>query len=296
MSTVITITKFYSNDVQKRSYHHGINIYSADYTWPNSWVYRSIFLYMRIQILSDLHLEFEAFECDVSQADILILAGDIHVGAKAIEWLDTLQSKVPVLYVFGNHEYYKNTYPRLIKKLKSKTEGSLCYILENNALELEGITFHGTTLWTDFELLGDPRIAGHACQTVMSDFKKIRREPNYSKLRSIDVAIIHKKSLNWLQSSLQSTNTQKNVIITHHAPSRLSIPEHRRTDIISSAYASNLEEFIISNPNISLWFHGHIHKSSDYQIGNCRIICNPRGYPDERNPDFNPHLLVEVTS
>ena len=27
-----------------------------------------------------------------------------------------------------------------------------------------------------------------------------------------------------------------------------------------------------------LWVHGHTHNSFDYQVGNCRVVCNPRVY------------------
>ncbi len=45
---------------------------------------------------------------------------------------------------------------------------------------------------------------------------------------------------------------------------------------------------------VKLWVHGHIHKQSDYKIKDTRIICNPRGYPDEPNPHFDPSLVVEI--
>jgi len=59
---------------------------------------------MKIQVMSDLHLEFGAFEIPRTDADVIVLAGDIHVGIKAIDWIKN-QTK-PVIYVLGNHEYY----------------------------------------------------------------------------------------------------------------------------------------------------------------------------------------------
>ena len=42
---------------------------------------------MKIQYLSDLHLEVAPMTLPVSDADVVILAGDIHSnGRKAIDW------------------------------------------------------------------------------------------------------------------------------------------------------------------------------------------------------------------
>nr|NQU94425.1 metallophosphoesterase [Bacteroidota bacterium] len=39
---------------------------------------------MKLQILSDIHLEFEPFEPPVTDVDIVILAGDTATGTKGI--------------------------------------------------------------------------------------------------------------------------------------------------------------------------------------------------------------------
>lgn len=248
---------------------------------------------MKIRVLSDLHLEFENFRCDDDGVDLVLLAGDIHVGDKGVEWAKATFKRVPVLYTVGNHEYYKQRYPGLIAKLKHAASGSNITILENECVELNDVIFHGCTLWTDFNLFGDPRIAGYECQQVMNDFKKIRKEPSFSKLRSIDVAQIHEKSKSWLDASLLANHDRKNVVITHHGPSIKSVPEHLRSDIVTAAYVSDLENFIESRVP-ALWVHGHLHNSSDYWIGKTRIVCNPKGYPDWRNPSFDETLVVEV--
>lgn len=88
-----------------------------------------------------------------------------------------------------------------------------------------------------------------------------------------------------MKNSLQNSRTKTNVVITHHAPSIKSIPEKFRNDILSSAYASNLEDFIIEyKPNY--WIHGHIHEPIEYKIGNTTVLCNPCGYINE---SFNGH-------
>ncbi len=248
---------------------------------------------MKIQILSDIHLEFGLRKFDYSEADLLILAGDIHIGTKGLEWILNEVQHIPVLYVLGNHEYYKNAYPKLLYKLKDLASGTNVHILEKDSIEINGITFHGTTLCTDFELLGNAMVAGYECQQKMNDCKMIRRHPSYSKMRSIDLHAMHNESVKWLRESLSACKTKQNVVITHHAPSIQSIPEQYKNEIVSAGYASNLEDFIkIYRPD--LWIHGHIHKTSDYFIENTRVICNPVGYPGEKIKGFQEYLMVEI--
>jgi Icc-related predicted phosphoesterase len=248
---------------------------------------------MKIQVLSDLHLEFEDFPYENVGADVVVLAGDIHIKDKGLAWVLSNIKNVPVLYVLGNHEFYGKAYPKHIGDLKEKTKGTNVHILENDVFSIEGINFYGTTLWTDFELFGDPRVTGYECQQIMTDFKKIRVSPRYSKLRSIDVATIHRRSLKWLTSELDKNQGKENIVITHHAPSTLSLPKCFEKEISSASYVSKLDHLIEKYAPL-LWIHGHLHNSSNYHVGTCKIICNPKGYPDERNTNFNPGLTVSA--
>ena len=248
---------------------------------------------MKILVLSDLHIEFEDYQVNFSGVDVVVLAGDIHVKEYGYRWALENIKNIPVVYVLGNHEYYGKAYPRLVEKLKEESAGSNIHILEKDVVHIDGVNFLGCTLWSDFELLGDPRIAGFECQQVMTDFKKIRLSPKFSKLRSIDVAAIHRQSLSWLRYELEKLNNQVNVVVTHHAPSRKSVLEHYKEDIISSAYASNLES-VIEKHNPKYWIHGHLHNSSNYTVGKTQVVCNPRGYSGERNADFDDNFIIEV--
>jgi Icc-related predicted phosphoesterase len=248
---------------------------------------------MQIQIISDLHQEFGITDFNFDHADVVILAGDVNLGTKGIDWITSTIKDKPVIYVLGNHEYYKGSYPKTLKQIEEKALNTNVHVLEDKAVTIGDITFHGATLWTDFALLGDSKINGSLCQSQMSDYKLIRRDPSYSKLRSIDTFVIHQRSLKWLQSSLESSATKKNIVVSHHAPSIQSLPEHFRSDIVSSAYASNLEPFILKYQP-QYWIHGHIHTPIKYQIGNTKVICNPHGYLDEKYNGYEKDLLNEI--
>jgi Icc-related predicted phosphoesterase len=248
---------------------------------------------MRIQVISDLHQEFGFMDISFDDADLVILAGDINLGTKGIEWVKATITNVPVIYVLGNHEYYKGSYPKTLNAIKQMASDTNVHVLENKSIIIGDVTFHGATLWTDFALLGDSRLNGSLCQEKMNDYKMIRRDPSYSKLRSIDTFILHQQSLNWLQSSLESSMTEKNIVVTHHAPSSKSIPEQFKNDILSSAYASNLEPVLLKYQP-QYWIHGHIHVPIKYEIGNTIVLCNPHGYINEPYNGFDKNLFIEI--
>lgn len=242
---------------------------------------------MNLRLFSDLHIEFDAFKASSEGADVIVLAGDIDLGVRGIDWIEKQGFDCPVVYVLGNHEYYKHRYPGLVNKIKDRAAGKDIHVLENQSVDLDGVRFHGTTLWTNFELFGDPQLAGYQCQQIMNDYHLIKKEPSYSKLRSIDVSRIHYKSIKWLSDSLKESKSSLNVVVTHHAPSLESVPERYRSNIITAAYASDLTQFI-EDHRPDYWMHGHLHHSSNYLIGDCRVLCNPKGYGKEENPGFDP--------
>ena len=108
----------------------------------------------KIHILCDLHVEFGNFVPPVVGADVVVLAGDVHVKNRGLQWIFDQKFEVPVLYVLGNHEFYREKFPGLIDKLKMGAEGTNVHVLENDSVEIGGYRFFGCTLWSDMELLG----------------------------------------------------------------------------------------------------------------------------------------------
>jgi Icc-related predicted phosphoesterase len=88
----------------------------------------------------------------------------------------------------------------------------------------------------------------------------------------------------------------KVIVVGHHAPSKASThPRYRGETIVNGAYSSDLSEFILDRPGIKLWTHGHTHEDFDYMIGDCRVVCNPRGYDGyERRAAFFELKVIDV--
>jgi predicted phosphodiesterase len=52
---------------------------------------------MKIQVISDLHQEFGFMDISFDNADLVILAGDINLGTKGIEWIKSTIKNIPVI-------------------------------------------------------------------------------------------------------------------------------------------------------------------------------------------------------
>ncbi|MFN0157495.1 MAG: metallophosphoesterase [Bacteroidota bacterium] len=249
---------------------------------------------MRIRILSDLHCEFGDFQSESVLCDLVILAGDIAPGKKGLEWIrQSFPPPTPVVYVPGNHEYYGKAIPKLRNELLSQEVAENVHVLDEGKVEYDGISVLGCTLWTDFELLGNPRREMIAAREQMNDYKRIRVSPQYRRLNPGDTFALHMTARQWLQERINSGETRNSIIVTHHAPSGLSLPTHLVGTPIASAYASNLES-LVEQSEAHLWVHGHTHHCVDYYIGKTRIISNPRGYVGEQSAGFSPSLTIEI--
>lgn len=247
---------------------------------------------MKIHLLSDLHLEFQDWTPPATDADVVVLAGDIHLGVRGVEWAKRHFTQ-PVVYVPGNHEFYKHNLTTLPAKLREAAAGSVVRVLMDEAVVLDGVRFLGATLWTDFALDGCSPEAMRAAQQEMTDYQKIRIGTRYHRARPVDTRAAHLASRSFLKASLAQPFDGPTVVVSHHAPSRLSVAEQYRGDVLSAAYASELDDLF--GPGANLWLHGHMHHSCEYAQQATRVACNPRGYaPKDVNPDFIGNFVISL--
>ena len=283
---------------------------------------------MKIQLVSDLHLEFADINIqNLNGADVLILSGDIcvaqdlhdHIAADfnpysqgAFADLNRKQQRVQrfrdffkrvsfqftnVIYVMGNHEHYHGKFDRSRQYFLDEFDKlgiTNIHLLDNDTKEIDGVHFVGGTLWTDMNK-GDPMTV-HAIETMMNDFRVIRiANEDFRKFLPSRAIREHIKTKQYIKTVLEGLPEDARVVVVgHHAPSTMSVHEQYKHDtLMNGGYASDLSEFILDRPKIKVWTHGHMHQCFDYMIGDTRVLCNPRGYHDE-NPQFNPNFIFEV--
>ena len=246
---------------------------------------------MKVHILNDLHIEFADFKPPETDADVVVLAGDIGVGVEGLCWAQKQFPDKPVIYVPGNHEFYGND-TNLVDDLRAEAPENI-HVLNNDQVIIDGVRFLGSILWTDFALMGEAGklLAIQEAQQCMTDFANIRH--NDRCFTPQDAIRLHMVSRDWLSSMLARPFNGKTVVVTHHAPSTRSIPPRYAGSLLSASFASNLENLMTGNSFAALWVHGHVHDSFDYEVCGTRVVCNPRGYaPKALNHDFIADRMV----
>jgi predicted phosphodiesterase len=252
---------------------------------------------MKLNILSDLHLGQGALDTPHNDADVVILAGDVSRPREAVAWARAIDK--PVLYVAGNHEFYGDSIDGTLDALRNSCEGTNVRLLDDDVAVLEGVRFVGSTLWTDFLLLGAARReeAMREGQRFLRDFSRIRAsrlaDASYTPAHSAARFAVHRR---FVAEQLATPFAGPTVVITHHGPSPKSIHPRFRDSLLNACFISDLEH-LMDGRRACLWVHGHTHDSFDYVVNGTRVVCNPRGYAKNgvnENPSFDPDLLVEV--
>ena len=253
---------------------------------------------MKLNILSDLHLSLGALAPPDNDADLVILAGDIARPREALSW--ALGLGKPALYVPGNHEFYGGSIAGTVAELKRLCAGTRIRVLDNDEVVIAGVRFLGTTLWTDFMLFGEGEKRSAAMQEAQRltwDFTKIRvGDAPDALFTPADSVALFEHHAAWLEARLAEVHPGSTVVITHHAPSRMSIHPRFADSLLNPCFVSAAER-LIDGRRTRLWIHGHTHDSFDYVLNGTRVVCNPRGYARNgvnENLRFDPNFSVEV--
>lgn len=265
----------------------------------------------KINVISDIHLEFA--DLMLPGGEVLLICGDAceakHIKPDmytgVMPRLDKYQGpeKRPdryyrffkeecakydrVLYIAGNHEHYGGKFDQTLDIMRERLADTNVEVLERDTVDIDGTLFVATTLWTD---LGLSPVVEMVVKDCMNDYSSITKKEfwggqttqvNFRKLRPEDTVREFFKSRDYIDMIAKNNPDQNIVVMTHHAPSAQSIDPMYRADKhreMNRAYYSDLDQLILDRPNIKFWCHGHTHSDHDYQIGECRVICHPRGY------------------
>lgn len=235
---------------------------------------------MRLQIISDMHLEFgnPGLEHHQVLGDTLVLAGDIG-------WVPHLRSELPkaakrwsnIVYITGNHEYYDTD--RTMAEVNSEIEDIVStldnvWFLNNSTTTIDGIRFVGSTLWS----------------TPVSE----ARQNDFVWIAECDLKSMHQWNAT-AQQFLKDTVRPDDVVVTHFLPVIRS--DLAKVGVVSK-YPTGEWDYYYGNTGLEsvqaqLWICGHTHEPFDAVPFETRCVCNPLGYPDENTTTFT-ELVIDV--
>ncbi len=248
---------------------------------------------MRCHYMSDLHIESQEFPWRLPKGDVLILAGDLGYAAcldpvrkdpYAVKQRERVRRLIDeavrnfshVLLIAGNHDHYDGVFEETVPTLRRCLPGVT--VLDDEAVELGGVSFFGTTLWSDFEGRRPESLEKARRGVGEFFFVKTRGSEGLRKFQPADAAAAHDRALAALRSATAVAAGKPVVVISHHAPSLQGLNPMHRSSGLDGAYASDLDGLVASLGNVPVWVHGHTHIKKTYRIGDTIVRANCRGF------------------
>lgn len=217
--------------------------------------------------MSDLHLDLfplwqRVLDDDVikysKDVDVLVVPGDT-AELNAYEWVGGFKHLAPhyptILTVLGNHEHYYSD-DGIVRDAIAQLPPNV-KVLRREVVEVENIIFGGTTMWY-------PRTYSKRDREGFEEFQAV---PGGEKwiLEENDRDMVFLKNL------------KADVVITHHAPSMMSVQPRFIGSSLNAFFVCNMEPLILER-SFKFWFHGHMHRAVSYRIGETQVEAAPRGY------------------
>lgn len=278
---------------------------------------------MRIQLLSDLHLEVNIdFQPEPAPgADLLVLAGDIgsyqarsllpsrgdeHFGLGRFSPKPQFASwPTPVAFLPGNHEFDGLDVDETQLRLRRICDELGIIWLDQQDQLIGDVRFIGDTLWSDFDSVALHEASLGAAHQWQERHKAFSAANHYlafvearrhgEVLLAPQVRELALECQAWLHAALQKpkpAGARKTVVVTHFAPSLKSADPRFGINPGTAGFCNALDDWL---PLTDFWLHGHVHCAHDYTVGDCRVVCNPLGYASKgEQVAFEPLKLIEV--
>ena len=241
---------------------------------------------MRVQFMSDLHLEFGDMQVPDVAGNVLVLAGDIGVGTSHKDWVVACCEKHDnVIMILGNHEFYGGNMQKIRNAWAEMDMPNNFYFLDNDWITIDGVNFIGSTLWSNVHL-----------DCPLNDFYKINYKyaGRYGKFTQEEARKLFNENLNWLIKTVSKLSGQENVVITHHAPSgEAQDPKYAGGDgVVGSGFHTDILQHF---NDVTAWIYGHLHNNTEFVDQGIFCTSNQRGYVGYDLADgFDPDKVIDL--
>ncbi|MFK8161886.1 MAG: metallophosphoesterase [Lewinella sp.] len=252
---------------------------------------------MKIQYLSDLHLEFAANRAwlrenpIVPAGDILVVAGDtFYLGEhhKVDDFIRYVAKHFRQTYLIpGNHEYYggfdvTNT-PFSFRQSLAENVTML-----NNVVEvLDGVRLIFSTMWSliDRDEIGIMR--------GLNDFRLIQHRGKLLTVAGFNE--LHTRSMKFLRAELDRPYAGAKVVVTHHLPADGCNHPRFRGTLLNPAFCTDYTK-LIEAADLAAWIYGHSHRNvADFELNGTKVLTNQLGYVQYgEQMDFSLERVLEV--
>jgi len=255
---------------------------------------------MKIHIQSDTHVEMRGpIETPAVSSNVTVCCGDIGLisdTAGLAKYFDKIkESTDKIIWVIGNHEFYHSNYDEALKLAEQFAWDEGIYLMDEalgtDNLELDGVTFWGSTLWTD---CGGDNFIKSKVGSALNDFYVIAKDAdnvngyrNFHVDDTIEINERTRKKINW----------NADVVITHHCPIYIKNPKFDLDPFSYAFHNTGLDEQILDS-KIKYWIYGHTHHSAMIELDKTIVVSNQHGYSKangyREQGGYDPALIIEV--
>ena len=233
---------------------------------------------MKVQICSDLHLEFSNnrkwFNKNplIPKGEILIIAGDTYYLNRnfgKLKFIKQVADSFEQVYLIPcNHEYYEGfDVSTGLSPFELKIKDNVT-LLNNKSIHINGVKFVFSTFWSLIQHNIIPIMNG------MVDFRRIQFQDKPFNINHFND--LHDKAFEFVSNEVKGT--EKTVVVTHHLPSQLCNSEEFKDSPLTEAFCVEKTNFIFDS-EVDYWIYGHSHRNKvDFNIGNTTMLTNQFGY------------------